>query len=69
MMLELKIDSSSLSSQEILGEIAQRKQEILKVQEGAIGSKSRLGWFNLPDNIDEYLAPIKEASSQFFSIL
>lgn len=63
-MLELKIDSSSLSSQEILGEIAQRKQEILKVQEGAIGSKSRLGWFNLPDNIDEYLAPIKEAADK-----
>lgn len=63
-MLELKIDSLSLSSQEILGEIARRKQEILKVQEGAIGDKNRLGWFNLPDNIHEYLEPIEEAADK-----
>lgn len=64
MMLELKIDSLPLSSQEILGEIAQRKQDILKVQEGAIGDKNRLGWFSLPNNIDEYLAPIQQTADK-----
>ncbi len=61
-MLELKIDSLPLSSDEIQTEIRKRQVDILQVQQGEIGDTSRLGWFTLPHQLDEYLAPIHEAA-------
>ena len=63
-MLELKIDALPLSSEEIQSEINKRKEEILLVQQGKIGDINRLGWFNLPSQLDEYLAPIHEAAEK-----
>ena len=63
-MLELKIDSLPLSSDEIQTEIRKRQADILQVQQGKIGDTNRLGWFTLPHQLDEYLAPIHEAAEK-----
>ncbi len=63
-MLELKIDSLPLSSDEIQTEIRKRQADILQVQQGKIGDINRLGWFTLPHQLDEYLAPIHEAAEK-----
>lgn len=63
-MLELKIDSLPLSTDEIQTEIYKRQTDILQVQQGKIGDHNRLGWFTLPHQLDEYLAPIHEAAEK-----
>ena len=63
-MLELKTDALPLSSDEIQTEIRKRQVDILQVQQGKIGDTNRLGWFTLPHQLDEYLAPIHEAAEK-----
>ena len=67
-MLELRTDALPLSSEEIQSEINKRKEAILQVQQGKIGDINRLGWFTLPSQLDEYLAPILTAAEKIKTI-
>lgn len=67
-MLEFFADTAALTPEELHEEIELRRHLIQQVQQGQIGDTTRLGWFALPQQLDQYLAPIFQAAAEIQSI-
>lgn len=68
----LKLNNKTLegivSPQEVAEQISLYKEKLERVQRGLIGDPNRLGWFNLPCSIDEYIAPFVSLAGKVHNI-
>lgn len=68
----LKLDEHTLenivSPKDIAEHIAIHKEKLKKVQQGLIGAPACLGWFNIPKDIDGYVAPFISLAEEVHKI-